>query len=116
MKLVFIYNAKSDKLSKVLDFAHKIVSPNTYTCDLCSLTHGNFGELEEWEKFKSLTKINMEFYYKNNHPARYNNIEYPLVIAECGDSWSMLLTKNDLKEISGVTDLINRIKKELSTS
>ena len=34
---LFVYNAKSDKLHKYLDFAHKIISPKTYACDLCSL-------------------------------------------------------------------------------
>jgi len=42
--IVFIYNAHSDIWNKYIDFAHKIISPSTYACDLCSLTHGNYSE------------------------------------------------------------------------
>ena len=34
MKLIFVYNANSGKLSAALDIAHKIISPSTYQCRL----------------------------------------------------------------------------------
>ena len=111
MKLIFIYNAKSDKLSKALDFAHKIISPSTYNCDLCSLTHGNFSERKEWEKFRSSFKVDMEFYYKDNHPIKYHSIDYPVIIVDDDNSWRTLLNKTDLMEITGVSRLIDIIKK-----
>ena len=39
----FVYNADGDVFSLVGDFAHKIFSPKTYNCNLCAITHGNFG-------------------------------------------------------------------------
>ncbi len=44
MDLIFVYNADSGKLNVLFDVGHKIVSPGTYKCDLCTLTHGTFTE------------------------------------------------------------------------
>ena len=41
-ELIFIYNAKSGLVNEFLDFAHKIVSPGTYNCNLCAISYGNF--------------------------------------------------------------------------
>ena len=38
-EIVFIYNAKSGTVNSLIDWAHKIVSPDTYECSLCSMTY-----------------------------------------------------------------------------
>ena len=43
-KLLFVYNVNSGKLNILFGIVHKIISPSTYTCELCSLTHGVFSE------------------------------------------------------------------------
>ena len=50
--ILFSYNANSDTGSKMLDFAHKIMSPATYNCALCSLTFGAFTEKKKWKTFR----------------------------------------------------------------
>jgi hypothetical protein len=40
--LLFVYNADSGVFNLVTDIAHKIFSPQTYACQLCCITHGNF--------------------------------------------------------------------------
>jgi len=42
MELILVNNAKNGVFNKAIDFAHKIVSPQTYECSLCSITYGNF--------------------------------------------------------------------------
>ncbi len=49
--LIFVYNANSDLFSTVTDFAHKILSPSTYQCQLCALTYGNFSKKAGMEIF-----------------------------------------------------------------
>ena len=49
-KLIFIYNANSGKHNALLDTMHKIVSPNTYNCNLCDITFGLFTENKTWRK------------------------------------------------------------------
>jgi hypothetical protein len=56
--LIFVYNANSDLLSSVTDLVHKILSPSTYNCNLCTLTYGNFSKRNEWKSF--LLTLNMK--------------------------------------------------------
>ena len=46
-KLIFIYNADSGLFNTVTDIAHKIFSPETYSCNLCALTHDYFTVRDE---------------------------------------------------------------------
>ena len=41
-ELIFIDNAKSGLVNEMIDFAHKIVSPETYDCNLCAISYGTF--------------------------------------------------------------------------
>lgn len=49
--LVFVYNAASGLFNAVADAAHKLISPETYACNLCALTHTTFGMRGEWKQF-----------------------------------------------------------------
>ena len=64
-KLLFVYKAKSNLLNPVFNYAHKIISPSTYECKLCKLTHDNFSEKESWLTFKKEYKTPIEFFHKN---------------------------------------------------
>lgn len=59
MELSFIYNAQSGKTNALIDFTHKILSPETYQNQLCSLIYGNI-EIEENPELKEtiIKKIN----------------------------------------------------------
>src|SRR3546814_7322004 len=50
-QLIMVYNADGDKVSVLLNMAHKIVSPSTYECSLCSITHGAFTMRARWKEF-----------------------------------------------------------------
>ena len=54
MKLIFVYNAGSGKLNALFDMAHKIVSPTTYECSLCALTHDAFQDIGKLESVDEL--------------------------------------------------------------
>lgn len=63
--LVFVYNARSDLFSRAADFAHKFISPHTYSCGLCNLTHGHFGMHREWAHFIQNLPVQVRFLYKD---------------------------------------------------
>ena len=65
MEIIFVYNARSDKINKLIDFAHKIISPSTYSCDLCTLTHTNFGQRKDWKAFLENSSYLLHVYYKD---------------------------------------------------
>ena len=57
MEIVLVYNASSGMTNSMLDIGLKILSPNTYACNLCGITFGIFSENEEWKNFANLQII-----------------------------------------------------------
>lgn len=81
-ELVFVYNADDGVFSRALDAAHKALSPQTYQCDLCKLTHGTFGEKKRWKEFVESLPVPVRFL----HRAEANR-EWP----QLRDSWPAVL-------------------------
>ena len=64
--LIFVYNAKSGRLNAAIDYFHKIVSPETYDCNLCILTYDNFGKKKEWKAFLKSLEVPIQFLYADD--------------------------------------------------
>ena len=60
-ELLIIYNAKSGLVNEFLDFAHKIVSPGTYNCNLCAISYGNFSMKKKWSDYISSLPVKTTF-------------------------------------------------------
>jgi hypothetical protein len=75
--LLFVYNANSGLFSTVSDFAHKIISPSTYQCQLCALTYGNFSVKQEWKSFIEGLAIKSGFLHQDEFVTQYD-IHAPL--------------------------------------
>ena len=84
-KLLFIYNANSGKINGYLDALHKVVSPKSYTCNLCDITYGIFTENKAWKKFRNESAIDMQFLHKDEFLKKYaskfgSKFTFPLVL------------------------------------
>ncbi len=111
MKLLFIYNANTGFLNSALDSAHKFISPKTYNCNLCSLTHGNFKENKLWKSFRESVNIDLEFYHKNEFEQSYNyKTNYPIVLKLEGNQLFTVLSSNDLNQITSTKSLILKLE------
>ena len=105
MKLIFVYNAKSNKINALVNYAHKVISPSTYNCDLCKLTHSNFGERKEWAAFSK--ELDIDFYHINEFEKKFNtNFEYPVVL---NSDLTILLDNKAIGKLKNVSDLTQRI-------
>ena len=69
--LVFVYNADAGLFSTVSDFAHKIISPETYACSLCKLTYGNFAMKKGWKDFIAGLQCVKQFLHKDEFLKKY---------------------------------------------
>lgn len=106
MKLLFVYNANSGKFNAMLDIAHKAISPSTYQCSLCAITHDTFSVKSEWDSFKQSTSHDMEFLHKDEFESRYNErYEYP-VILEMDGGIKVLLSREEIELLGDVKELI----------
>jgi hypothetical protein len=110
MKLIFVYNADSGMLNTVKDIGHKLFSPQTYDCFLCSLTHGTFKENPAWKSFRESSPIEMDFLHRDEFERRYDRREdYPLVMKET-DSLEIILNREQLAGFKSLEELIQAIK------
>ncbi len=112
--LIFVYNATSDFWSKYIDVAHKIVSPSTYPCDLCSLTHGNFSEKKIWKEFRETTEDEFVFMYKNefeNQYPDYVDVDLPIVMKKTEKGLDELITAAQFSEIHSVEELMKFLQR-----
>ncbi len=76
--LIFVYNADSGVFNTLSDLAHKTLSPATYSCNLCALTHGTFGMRGEWKEFLRKIKHPLEFLHADELRERYGIEDAPL--------------------------------------
>lgn len=113
-KLLFVYNAKSGLFNIVSDFAHKIISPQTYACDLCALTYGNFSMKQEWKTFLQSLPLAIGFMYKDTFVQRFNaTAELPAIFIESANNLELLITKNEISRCKDVMQLKKLIEEYL---
>jgi len=115
MELIFVYNAESGVFNKAIAFAHKIVSPQTYECSLCSIIHGKFSVHDKWADFIISLKIPVKFLYKNEFEATYPNISapYPVAYLWNGKNIVKLLNASEIGDVNksgNLSELIDLIK------
>ena len=113
-ELIFIYNAKSGIVNEFLDFAHKIVSPSTYNCNLCALSYGNFTMKKKWSDFISSLPVRSTFTYKDKvSEYGYNNIELPSIIFRNGSRSKVIISSEEINKLKKIDQLINILSDRL---
>lgn len=117
--LIFVYNAKSDPKNQCLDFAHKILKPSTYDCNLCALTHGKLTEKKSWRKFKENTSIEMKFLHKDEFEKQFSSkflpkYNFPAVFYQNHYDLETLLNNQQINKFQETQELITAISKRLA--
>jgi hypothetical protein len=110
-KLVLVYNAKSGVGNAIADSIHKFVSPETYPCQLCDLTHGYFWEKKQRSEFIHWLHIPIELYHKDEIPSKFSHVPVPpciLVIDWENIIWS--LSGSDWNEIDSLDWLMRTMQ------
>jgi len=79
--MVFVYNADSGMFNALSDIAHKLISPATYQCNLCNLTHGYFTARDVWVKFLRDLDSDIEFLHRDEYIQQYGerDVELPAI-------------------------------------
>jgi hypothetical protein len=107
--LVFVYNAKSGGINAVLDYVHKMVSPETYDCNLCKLTYDNFGQIKKWNDFLTSSNISANYYYKDHLIQIGMDPKMDLPAVFLNDK-SLLLGPREINSFKTLEELIESIK------
>lgn len=105
-KLVFVYNADSGVFNLLSDAAHKIFSPQTYACNLCAITHSNFGMRREWKIFLETLRNPLEFLHADEFQKKYNlQIELPAIFTEENGVLTLKADAGKINECRSIGDL-----------
>lgn len=98
----------------MLDWAHKLLKPSSYSCQLCSITHGIAGPKKAWSAFIEQLPVEHEFLYKDKWLAAKNPIyEFPVILMKNNLSQEVLISAEEMKKIKTPEVLIARINKLL---
>ena len=115
--LLFVYNADTGLFSVVTDYAHKILSPKTYPCNLCALTYGNMGMNKKWKEFIAALKVPIEFLHRDEFVKLHDmpDTELPAAFVKKGESITMLIPSDEINECTSVDALIALVTEKVET-
>ena len=106
-ELIFIYNAKSGFINELVDFAHKIISPNTYDCNLCAITYGTFTMEKSWANYVQSLPVKSVFTYKDKLvDMNLKKTKLPAVFIRDREELNELISANEINNINNLEHLI----------
>ncbi len=114
--LIFVYNADGGLFNGLADLAHKVFSPQTYACNLCSLTYSYFGMKAEWKEFLGSLNMPMEFLHRDELRARYGSeaVPLPAVFKKVGNELRLLLDAGAINSCKSIDDLKQLVSGKLT--
>lgn len=107
-QLIMVYNADGDKVSVLLNMAHKIVSPSTYECSLCAITHGAFTMRARWKEFLKQFSRKPRELHRDEFLAEFPDtaISFPAILVRFGnEAPRVLVTSVGLNTVSDIDEL-----------
>lgn len=114
-QLLFVYNANSGLGNAMLDTAHKILNPATYSCSLCKLTYGAVREKANWKRFRQRAGISMQFLHKDEFAHAWGDRvpavkHYPAILLESAGRLKLLVDADELNAMGSEEELIRRVE------
>lgn len=116
MKLIFVYNADSGLFNTVSDIAHKTISPKTYSCNLCALTHGHFKIKKDWVNFLDEIEAELEFLHRDEFLKQgdHSGTELPAIFIVNDNELSLWLDHKTINQIESLDELKTAILKKIT--
>ena len=115
--LLFIWNAESGWHHGLMDSLHKWLSPQTYACDLCRLTHGMTGSKKAWKDFlqrcgRPVFFMHRDAYEKSSiYPGSEQRL--PLVLEYREGGWGLLMSAEEIGKQRTLGALMEGLEKAL---
>lgn len=101
--LLFVYNADSGIFNTLSDIAHKMLSPDTYECNLCAITHSYFSMRSTWADFLETLDTKLEFLHRDELIKQYGKQDARLPAI-------FFIDENKKLELAVDSDTINQCK------
>lgn len=117
-QLIFVYNADTGFFNLVSDMGHKLLSPDTYQCNLCMITHSHFGMRETWKKFFETLDAELTFLHRNEFQEQYGvqDAALPAVFIKDDQGVSEWLSADVINRCENTEDLQQAITDRLANA
>ena len=115
--LVFVYNADRGFFNMMADISHKVLSPSTYPCNLCALTHGAFSMRKEWRDFLAKIKPPLTFLHRDEFRKEFKlEDDLPAIYIQDlrTEELRPFIAAATLKALTGLEDLKHMISDKLT--
>ena len=117
MKLIFVYNSDGTVASLIKDVVHKLISPETYPCNLCRLTYPLTSTQVEWRKFIELLPHEVVFLHRDEFREQYpvlKNVQLPAVFRAGASELQLIISHIEINKAKNLSELIEVVRKSLS--
>lgn len=103
--LIFVYAMDGGLFNEITGYAHKLLSPSTYPCNLCTLTNGPLGVKREWAQFLKGLDMKTEFLHRDEFVRKYPAAKhsFPAVYRSSGNGTPQVLVSS--AELNACRDL-----------
>jgi len=113
-QLIFVYNADGGIFGTLTDFAHKILSPSTYSCNLCALTHGDFTMKQEWKSFIESLPVETIFFHRDEFQKRYKmQVALPAAFLYKNKAISEIISKHEIESCKSLAALKTLVRQKI---
>jgi hypothetical protein len=110
--LIFVYNADSTLYAQLTDAAHKLLSPETYQCNLCKITYSAVSMKQEWKEYLQTLPFKFHFMHRDEFHEKFptlQRVSLPAVFLKDAEKVSVFLSAEELNEQSSIGDLIKAL-------
>jgi len=112
MELLFVYNAKSGFKDSIFNFAHKTINSSSYPCNLCSLTHSNFGQKKSWINFVNKSILKFTFHHIDDFEKTHQKKHlYPVILKKEENKISLVFSSQEINKFKSTQELISALEK-----
>jgi hypothetical protein len=112
--LIFVYALDGGLFNDIAAYAHKVLSPGTYPCNLCALTHGPLGTRREWAQFVKGLGVRTEFIHQDAFARRYPaaKLSFPAVLRSNGNGGApqVLISSEELNACRDLPSFISLVR------
>jgi hypothetical protein len=117
-KLIFVYNAEAGFVSGMMDSLHKTISPSTYDCALCAITHGFFTMDKTWRAYLKALPIDAAFFHRKDFAEHYPEAEValPAILLDQDGALSELVASGQMKTLRDVNALSSALDAALKVA
>jgi len=115
-RLIFVYNADSGLVNTLFDIGHKILSPSTYDCKLCALTHSTFRMRPQWRAFVDRLDSPVEFLHRDEFHSRYPSVQItpPAILRLMGETPKMWIDATEINHCRSLDELATLIGQRMT--